>query len=210
MFPPRTWFLMFVASVSWPAAIVAADDARAPPGRLSMPAAPAGQAAPVVPVQNPVAGPAVQGLAPQATRPALSMMAITVAPSLCKSIPDGVNAFFQKVSAAEQALTQAQGNPSHISYHRSNMQSLFLFTVNKNCCAKNVSYSAQDQQAAGCSGGDSVAVCMDKLTRHCISNAVKMSKIREDLQKTGSAAANLGEKSDELAQEIQDLLKILP
>jgi hypothetical protein len=36
------------------------------------------------------------------------------------------------------------------------------------CAAK--AYGAQDQAAAGCTGGDTVAQCADKLLKHCMAN----------------------------------------
>jgi hypothetical protein len=85
----------------------------------------------------------------------------------------------------------------------------FKVTLN-DCCSPAKSFSIQDQQAAGCTGSDTVAVCTEKLIRHCISGKSSYSNSKNRLQKMKDFNTALNQKSNQLAQEIQKLLSVIP
>ena len=86
---------------------------------------------------------------------------------------------------------------------------IFYFTLD-DCCSPTKSFSIQDQQAAGCTGSDTVAVCTEKLIRYCISSKSGYSTTKNRLQKMKDFNTALSQKSNQLVQEIKKLLSVIP
>jgi hypothetical protein len=129
-------------------------------------------------------------------------------PSLCVAIPAAVDRILDKRSALVSAWQAAGSGGPH--YVTSKLRSYFVAGIRNNCCSPDVSFSVQAQQAAGCTGSDTVAVCMDKLTRQCTRRTAEGLRIREETQKAAQDLTNLGARSNDLAQELGTLLNLLP
>jgi hypothetical protein len=131
----------------------------------------------------------------------LSMMQLQVTPTLCESVPAAAWA----VNDAENGVKLGGGDatPASQIWH-------FGTDVKNKCCAANVSYSVADQQAAGCSGADSVSACMQKLTTRCIRKLADDKNVRARTLKISVGAKELGTKLDDLAKKADKLHGLLP
>jgi hypothetical protein len=67
------------------------------------------------------------------------------------------------VDALTQKFSQFSGNAKSYEYMAKSIPGMV-----QGCSAK--SYSVQDQQAAGCTASDTVALCSDKLLKYCLAN----------------------------------------
>lgn len=147
------------------------------------------------PVTGPVTGPA------KTLPSSLSMMQLQAMPTLCESVPAAAWA----VSGAKQGL-----NLEGTEAGASDQIGHFGIQVKNQCCMASVSYSVADQQAAGCTGTDTVNVCMHKLTAKCIRKQADIKNVRTRTQQISQGAKNLSAKSDDLARKADKLYSLLP
>lgn len=147
------------------------------------------------PLTQPMTGPA------KTLPSSLSMMQLQAVPTLCESVPAAAWA----VSGAKQGLnlegTEAGGS-DQIGH--------FGTQVKNQCCMASVSYSVADQQAAGCTGADTVNVCMQKLTAKCIRQQADIKNVRTRTQQISQSAKKLSAKVDDLAKKADKLYSLLP
>lgn len=175
------------------------------PAPVLRPMQPTLPAQPALPSQ-PVAPGLIQ--APQPLFTPLAVNQVLSPPSLCVTIPATVDGILDKRQAL---ITAWQGAGSGSPYYSTGkLKSYFVAGIRNNCCSPNVSFSVQEQQTAGCSGSDTVAACMDKLTRQCIRRTADTLHIREETQKAGDDLASLGARSNDLAQQLRTLQNLLP
>lgn len=80
----------------------------------------------------------------------------------------------------------------------------------EHCCGGNVSFSVHDQQTAGCVGSDTVSACMEKLTRQCIRSRAQSTGLSAELQKHSEAYKEISARSAELAQQMRNVLMLMP
>lgn len=136
------------------------------------------------------------------------MMGQVAPPSLCVSIPMSVSQYSQKWTAANQAFVAAGSNMQ--MHFNAGKIDYFAHYIKSFCCSPNKSYTVQDQMAAGCSGSDTVAVCMDKLTRQCIRTKADSMNLRADLQKDRDALNQLSTTTGQLRDQLQSFQSLLP
>lgn len=162
------------------------------PSRVGSPTQPGGSPLPSMQPAQPVQAPLTA---------ALSMMQLQVVPPLCESVPAAAWA----VNDAKQGLnlegTEAGGSDQ--IWH-------FGTQVKNQCCMASVSYSVADQQAAGCTGADTVNACMHKLTAKCIRKQADIKNVRTRTQQISQGAKKLSAKSDDLAKKADKLYSLLP
>jgi hypothetical protein len=125
-------------------------------------------------------------------------------PPLCVSVPSANESISQKYHATEQAMSGGRFK------FQSERLAYFNSRIKMSCCSKGHSFSVADQQAAGCSGSDTVAICMEKLSRNCIRKAAVEYKIREAFLAFEPGVSELSSKAGQLSQEMKHLQAILP
>jgi hypothetical protein len=80
----------------------------------------------------------------------------------------------------------------------------------QDCCSPNKSFSVQDQQNAGCTGSDTVNVCMDKVIKHCISQYPHRTSLRTMLFDTLQKATQINIKTKQLHENVKQLNATMP
>ncbi len=126
--------------------------------------------------------------------------------SVCVTVPNALEGVLQKDLAASNACKAAG-----MSYERMNgglLTTVFLPSIKKYCCSDNASFSIQEQQAAGCTGSDTVDVCMEKLSRACIHRIGAIYK--NALQKKQKEISTVSTSAGQLDQKLQQLLNTIP
>ena len=88
------------------------------------------------------------------------------------------------------------------------------------CCSPNKAFSVQDQQAAGCTGSDSVDSCMRKLIDYCLLNShilpdgagigESWSSKKNNYIELTQRLQECATKFNQMAQEAQKFLSLLP
>lgn len=128
--------------------------------------------------------------------------------SPCATIPKLVDAIIEKNNEVNATLKEA--GSGYISLPTGKLKSYYVAGIRNNCCSQTKSFSVQEQQAAGCTGNDTVAECMEKLTRECIRKTGQALNIREDLQERSEKLSRLSDKTGELAKLLKDLMVTMP
>lgn len=133
--------------------------------------------------------------------------------NLCTTLPQKIASIKQLVHVDIPHMLSQEGDGSikwpggyDLFYHPSPTYNSSVAS----CCSPTKSFSVQDQQAAGCAGNDTVNQCVDKLIKHCISNAPRKAEIKALLQKSQIKAGKYSAKMQQLAAEIQQLLSLMP
>lgn len=128
--------------------------------------------------------------------------------SPCATIPKLVDAIIEKNKEVNDVLKEA--GAGYFWLPQGKLQSYYVAGIRNNCCSQTKSFSVQEQQAAGCTGNDTVAECMEKLTRECIRKTGQALNIREDLQERSDQLSRLSDKTAQLSKLLKDLMATMP
>ncbi|MBU1424077.1 MAG: hypothetical protein KKH12_06380 [Gammaproteobacteria bacterium] len=171
------------------------------------------QTAPLPAKSAPLASPPTNGSLPMAVssarliplKTAINFQLAQVSlPPLCVSVSNTCEAISQKYHATEKAMSGGRFK------FQSERLSYFNSRIKMSCCSKGHSFSVADQQAAGCTGSDTVTICMEKLSRNCIREAAVEYKIRDEFLAFEPSVSELSTKAGQLSQEMKHLQAILP
>lgn len=149
----------------------------------------------------------VMSLATKPLKAVLKRNMIAVKPlSACVTVPNALERLFQKdreVSAAFQAAgLEYDGIAGGL------LKTHLLPSIEKYCCSDNASFSVQQQQAAGCSGNDTVDECMEKLAKACIHRIG--GSYQSSLQKKQKEISAVSKSTGQLDEKLQQLMQAIP
>lgn len=68
----------------------------------------------------------------------------------------------------------------------------------------------QDQQAAGCSGSDTVKQCMEKLVKNCIRQFKTRDELKAQLLQSQDKAGKLSTDTKQLSDRLNQLTTMMP
>jgi hypothetical protein len=141
---------------------------------------------------------------------------LSQSPLICSTLVDTINGIIQVAHKEMQPVLELYNNPGVSVYVPFPGIWELYYSGGRyrehvyGCCGQNKSFSVQDQQAAGCSGGDTVKQCMEKLVKSCIRQYKKRDELKAQLLQSQDKAGKISEKTKQLSDKLNQLTTTMP
>lgn len=138
---------------------------------------------------------------------------------ICKALPPALDDARNRYKSAlfhSKSYLSAKGPVEFSAQPGSSNSSLantldMLETRVEACCVNEKSFSLQEQQAAGCTGNDTVNICMEKLTTQCIKKGMPASAaLRSRIQTISNNTRKSSNSLKHLSDGLEHLANIIP
>ena len=187
------WFFVSLTTISY-----AEQRAIAPkPIQKSVPAAttqaPATSTQTIKPLQQPLM---LQGSLP---------------PIMCPSLIGNINDVIKISQTDIPKAVQLYTNQGDIGFPGTSENTAGVYrNYVQDCCSPNKSFTVQDQKNAGCTDGDNVKLCMEKVIKRCISQYPHRTSLRTMLFDSLQKATQINIKTKQLHDNVKQLNAKMP
>jgi hypothetical protein len=132
-------------------------------------------------------------------------------PFICSSLIASINDVIKTAQTDIPKAVQLYTNQGDVGFPGTSENTAGVYrNYVQDCCSPNKSFSIQDQQNAGCTGSDTVNVCMDKVIKHCISQYPHRTSLRTMLFDTLQKATQINIKTKQLHENVKQLNAAMP